>query len=229
MTRRAGYEYKKAEIIIIARRCRRSVAYHLTERGAKDVLITERENLLGKGSTGKATGGVRAQFETEINIKMSLYSLDFFERFEDLTGIDCAYEPRGYLFVATDEKQFEFLKKSVEKQKMLGCKSIEIVDTKTISQMIEGLNCADIVGGSFGARDGFINPLGVLEGFAEKAIENGAEILNETEVYSIEPRTEKLNRSKRITAASNAKSCSMRGRVGAKSSRNCELICRLSL
>jgi len=42
-----------------------SVAYHLTERGARDVVILEREDTVGRGSTGKATGGVRAQFETE--------------------------------------------------------------------------------------------------------------------------------------------------------------------
>ncbi|HTH52254.1 MAG TPA: FAD-dependent oxidoreductase, partial [Pyrinomonadaceae bacterium] len=55
-----------------------SIAYHLTERGAKDVLVLDRASSLGEGSTGKATGGVRAQFETDINIRMSLYSLDFF-------------------------------------------------------------------------------------------------------------------------------------------------------
>ncbi|HEX8286961.1 MAG TPA: FAD-dependent oxidoreductase [Pyrinomonadaceae bacterium] len=177
---------KNAEIVIIGGGVvGASVAYHLTERGAKDVLILERENLLGKGSTGKATGGVRAQFETEINIKMSLYSLDFFERFKDSTGFDCGYDPRGYLFVATDEAQLDFLRKSVERQKSLGCKSVEIVDTKTISHIVKGLNCSDIVGGSFGARDGFINPLGVLEGFAKRALENGAKIMSESEVLSI--------------------------------------------
>lgn len=178
---------KNAEIIIIGGGVvGASVAYHLTTLGAKDVLMLERENLLGKGSTGKATGGVRAQFETEINIKMSLYSLEFFERFNELTGIDCGYDPRGYLFVATDEAQLGFLKKSVERQKTLGARDVEIVDTNTISKMIKGLNCADIVGGSFGARDGFINPLGILEGFTKIARENGAEILTETEVHSIE-------------------------------------------
>lgn len=177
---------KNAEIVIIGGGVvGASVAYHLTARGAKDVLILERENLLGKGSTGKATGGVRAQFETEINIKMSLYSLDFFERFKDLTGLDCGYDPRGYLFVATDEAQLNFLRNSVERQKLFGCNAVEIVDTQTISQIVKGLNCSDIVGGSFGARDGFINPLGVLEGFAKRAVEKGAEIINETEVFSI--------------------------------------------
>lgn len=141
-----------------------SVAYYLTKRGAKDVLILEREAEQGKGSTGKATGGVRAQFETDINIKMSLYSIDFFENWD----FDCEYEPRGYLFFATDEAQFDYLKRNVEKQKSLGVKAVETIDTQTISEIVKGINCADIVGGTFGERDGFINPLAVLEGFTKK-------------------------------------------------------------
>src|SRR5258705_5458333 len=108
---------KEAEIVIIgAGVVGASVAYHLTQRGCRDVLILERENFLGLGSTGKATGGVRAQFETEINIKLSLYSLDFFRDCD----FDCGYEPRGYGFLATDERQLEFLKSSGEKQRSLG-------------------------------------------------------------------------------------------------------------
>ena len=169
-----------------------SVAYHLTERGVKDVLILERENRLGSGSTGKATGGIRAQFENDINIKMSLYSIDFFNKFNDLTGVDCGYEPRGYLFFATTENQFEYLKNNVAKQKNLGVKDIKIVDCQTISEMIKGLNCEDIHGGSFGAKDGFINPLGVLEGFTRKAKENAAKFLTKTEVFSIETKNGKV-------------------------------------
>ena len=75
-----------------------SVAYHLTKRGAKDVLILEREAEQGMGSTGKATGGIRSQFETDINIKMSLYSLDFFRNW-DLTaamtrGVICSLQQK---------------------------------------------------------------------------------------------------------------------------------------
>ena len=77
----------KAEIVIIGGGVvGASVAYHLTERGAKDVLILEREAVIGLGSTGKATGGVRAQFETDINIKLSLYSLDLFGQIQRADG-----------------------------------------------------------------------------------------------------------------------------------------------
>ena len=42
------------------------------------MLVIERETQQGKGSTGKSMGGVRAQFATPINIRMSLYSIAFF-------------------------------------------------------------------------------------------------------------------------------------------------------
>ncbi len=180
---------KRAETIIIGGGVvGASVAYHLTERGAKNVLILEREKTQGKGSTGKATGGVRAQFETEINIKMSLYSLEFFKNWQH----DCQYEPRGYLFFVTGENGLDYLKQNVEKQKCLGVKDVEIVDKKVISEICPILNASDIIGGSFGANDGFINPLAVMDGFTKSALANGAKIEFETEVSSIETKNGKV-------------------------------------
>ena len=174
---------KNAETIVIgAGVVGASVAYHLTEKGARDVLILEREAEQGYGSTGKATGGVRTQFETEINIEMSLYSIDFFAN----CGFDCGYEPRGYLFFVTSETGLDYLRRNVEKQKSLGVKDVEIVDAETIAKICPILNCADIIGGSFGARDGFINPLAVMNGFTKNAVRNGAKIEFGTKVFSIE-------------------------------------------
>ena len=173
---------QKAEIVIIGGGVvGASVAFHLTQRGCRDVLILERENALGLGSTGKATGGVRAQFETDINIKLSLYSLDFFRDWD----VDCGYEPRGYLFLATDKEQFEYLKRTSERQKGLGYHEVEVVDTASIEGMVPGLRCSDIVGGSFGPRDGFIDPIAIMNGFLSKAKALGARVETAREVISI--------------------------------------------
>jgi len=163
-----------------------SIAWHLAERGARGVLLLEREAQQGLGSTGKATGGVRAQFETEINIRMSLYSLDFFSRFREATGFDCGYDPRGYLFLATNDRQLEYLKKNVARQRSLGLKEVEIVNPSTIATMVEGLNVSDVTGGSFCTIDGFIDPLAVMSGFTKKAVERGVEVLTGVEVIDIE-------------------------------------------
>jgi sarcosine oxidase subunit beta len=174
---------KKSEIVIIGGGVvGASVAYHLMERGARDVVILEREKMLGLGSTGKATGGVRAQFETDINIKLSLYSLDFFRDWE----FDCEYEPRGYLFLATEKRHLDYLARSGERQRELGYDEVEMVDTKTIADIVPGLNCDDILGGSVGARDGFINPLAVLEGFATNASLGGMRVVTGVTVRGIE-------------------------------------------
>src|SRR5919205_4029554 len=86
-----------------------SVAYHLAERGCRDVLVIEREAHQGKGSTGKSMGGVRAQFATPVNMQMSLYSIGFFAQFDEATGYPADYRPHGYLFAATSERHLDYL------------------------------------------------------------------------------------------------------------------------
>src|SRR5579859_6024064 len=87
-----------------------SVAYHLAQAGCRNVLVLERESQQGKGSTGKSMGGVRAQFATPVNIKMSLYSIPFYASFEERLGHPSGYRPQGYLFCATNEKHLAYLR-----------------------------------------------------------------------------------------------------------------------
>jgi sarcosine oxidase subunit beta len=70
----------------------------------------------------------------------------------------------------------------------LGVRDVGIVDAKAISQIVPGLNCEDIVGGSFGRHDGFIDPLAVMDGFTRGALRNGATI--ESGVNAIAIKTE---------------------------------------
>ncbi|HRI02783.1 MAG TPA: FAD-binding oxidoreductase [Pyrinomonadaceae bacterium] len=158
-----------------------SVAYHLTERGCLDVLMLDREEMLGLGSTGKATGGVRAQFETDINIKLSLYSMDFFRDWD----FDCEYDPKGYLFLATNNLHLEYLDRTGERQRELGYDGVHLLTQAEVAAMVPGVNCDDIVGGSFGPRDGFINPLAILEGFMVEASMSGAKVKTGTLVRAI--------------------------------------------
>src|ERR1700683_4351754 len=93
-----------------------SVAYHLIASGCRNVLVIERESSLGKGSTGKSMGGVRAQFSTTVSIQMSLYSIPFYAGFEDSLGNPCDYRPQGYLFCATNDKHMAYLGASYVQQ-----------------------------------------------------------------------------------------------------------------
>src|SRR5215213_7986898 len=97
-----------------------SVAYHLAARGVRDVLVLERGAAPGAGSTGRATGGFRAQFGTEVNVHLSLLSREKLLRFGEETGVDPGYVRRGYLFVAHGEGELDALNDAQAVQRECG-------------------------------------------------------------------------------------------------------------
>lgn len=157
-----------------------SVAWHLTERGLRDVILLERESTQGQGSTGKSMGGVRAQFATDVNIRMSLYSIPFFARLAD-----SGYRPHGYLFCATSERHLNVLRANIERQQALGLKDVRLVDRDEIAAMAPMLRTDDIVGGSFCPTDGFVDPYSVMNTLTRQAVERGATLVRSAEVTGL--------------------------------------------
>lgn len=162
-----------------------SIAFHLTEAGCKSVLVIERETRQGLGSTGRSMGGVRAQFATDVNIRMSLYSIPFFARFEEATGHPSGYKPHGYLFMATNDWHMSYLRKNSARQKVLGLKNVELLSPDDIRKVLPQLRSDDIAGGSFCPTDGFVDPESVMNGFMARAMDRGAELWRGTEVTGI--------------------------------------------
>ncbi len=166
-----------------------SVAYHLAEQGCSNVLVIEREAHQGKGSTGKSMGGVRAQFSTPVNIQMSRYSIDFFSRFDEVVGHPADYRAHGYLFCATNERHFNYLKANRERQIALGVNNVELVTREDIAKFVPQLRVDDILGGTFCQTDGFVDPHSVMMGFMTNAREHGVRLWLDTQVTGIEVDT----------------------------------------
>ena len=162
-----------------------SIAYHLTEAGCRDVLVIERETHQGKGSTGKSRGGVRAQFATPINIRMSLYSIAFFSAFDEAIGHPSGYRPQGYLFVATTPSHMDYLRGNYRLQLDAGLKAVRLLDARDVSHIAPELRSDDILGGSFCATDGFVDPHSVMTGFTLKAMQRGVRLMRDTDVTGI--------------------------------------------
>src|SRR5215208_7359502 len=80
-----------------------SAAYHLATRGFRNIVLLEKEDFFGTGATGRCAGGVRYQFSTDINVKLSIESLPMIERFQEEIGQDVNYRQCGYLLIATNE------------------------------------------------------------------------------------------------------------------------------
>lgn len=162
-----------------------SVAYHLTAGGCKNIVILEREAHQGKGSTGKSMGGVRAQFATDVNIQMSLYSIPFYADFQARVGEECGYRAQGYLFLATRDSHLHYLRENQKRQKALGLKNAAMVSGDDIRRAYPLLRGDDILGGSFCSSDGFVDPYLAMCGFTAYAKDHGASVWNGCEVTAI--------------------------------------------
>lgn len=162
-----------------------SIAYHLAAAGCRNLLVVEREAHQGKGSTGKSMGGVRAQFATPVNIRMSLYSIPFYAAFEENLGYPCDYRDRGYLFLATRPAHLDYLRENLERQQALGLKTARLISAEEIRGLYPQLRSDDILGGSFCSTDGFVDPNSAMVGFTQWATGHGARLWRETDVTAI--------------------------------------------
>ena len=163
-----------------------SIAYQLTKAGCRNVLVLERESHQGKGSTGKSMGGVRAQFSTPVSIQMSLYSIPFFNTFEEVMGYPSGYRAQGYLFIATNQRHLDYLRANHERQVAQGLTTAQLVKTDDIVRMVPQLRSDDIIGGSFCSTDGFVDPYSVMTGFMLRAAEQGAELVRDATVTGVQ-------------------------------------------
>ncbi|MET0649233.1 MAG: FAD-dependent oxidoreductase [Pyrinomonadaceae bacterium] len=154
-----------------------SVAYHLAARGVRDVLVLERGAAPGAGSTGRATGGFRAQFGTEVNIRLSLLSREKLLRFEEETGVNSGFRQVGYLFVASSEDELAELVSTQTIQHECGLAEARALDSEEVARLNPAVNLEGVAGGVYCPADGFIQPLEILRGYTEAAARLGARFL----------------------------------------------------
>jgi sarcosine oxidase subunit beta len=151
-----------------------SVAYHFTARGVRDVVVLDAAARPGDGSTGRATGGFRVQFATAINVRLSLLARTKLRRFADDTGGDCGFDPAGYLWMASDDAELAVLRAALAVQRANGVDDAVEVDCDAIARLNPAVRRDGIVGGTYCPSDGFIRPLGILDGYRRAAESAGA-------------------------------------------------------
>jgi len=161
-----------------------SIAYHLAKRGQRDVVVLERETV-GSGTTSKAAGGIRAQFPTETEIRFSLESLRVLKNFTEEFGVDPGFKQIGYLFLVSDEKALRGFETRIALQKRFGV-DVRVITPKDAQAIVPALHVDDLIAAVWGPQDGLAGPAEVTQGFAKRARELGAGIVEGVEVTAID-------------------------------------------
>jgi sarcosine oxidase subunit beta len=179
----------KADIVIIGGGVMgASAAYHLAIRGQKNIVLLEKEDFFGQGATGRCAGGVRYQFATEVNIRLSKASLPMLEDFERATGQAIDYRPCGYIFLLNHPRDLAVFRHNLSLQNSLGVQT-EWWSGDEIRQRLPMMNLEDILGGTYHAKDGLVDPNSVVMGYISAAQRWGVQAFNNAEVVGIDVKS----------------------------------------
>lgn len=181
-----GHATRSAEVVVIGggiMGC--STAYHLTQRGVRNVVLVER-NEIASGSTSAAAGGIRLQFSSETNIRLSQVSMEVWEHFEELFGVDIGFRQQGYLFLLTDPADLPIFREILALQQGLGA-PVTWMEPDAIRELNPYVRMDDVLGGTFCPRDGWADTSAPTSAYMRAARDSaaGATILRHTAVTGI--------------------------------------------
>lgn len=152
-----------------------AIAYFLSARAdfSGRIAVVERDQTYEFASAPRSLGGVRQQFTTPENIKISQFTADFLAGVGDFLEVDgdrpdVGFKKQGYLFLGTPEMETA-MHRIHEIQKREGA-PVTLLDPAAMSEKFPYLNLDGISLGSYGtANEGWIDPFALLQAFRRKA------------------------------------------------------------
>ncbi len=137
------------------------------------VLVVERDPTYAEAATPRSAGGIRQQFSTAENIRMSMFGAEFVRNVADHLSVEgeraeLPFVQNGYLFLASDAGE-EVLRQNHRLQKELGA-DIAFLTPAALGARFPWLNVDDLAAGTLGlSNEGWTDPYGLLQAFRRKA------------------------------------------------------------
>jgi sarcosine oxidase subunit beta len=177
-----------------------SIAFHLSDHGYSDVTVIER-GLAGEGATAYATGGIRHQFSSRVNIELVQHSLPFWLDFESRTGAPLDFRQHGYLFLISDPATLQAFERNAALQRSLGV-DVEVLGPADAAELFPGIRTDDLLGATYTAVDGSASSSNAVAGFLRGARDRGVDVRQRTEFLGLLTGADGAVRGVRTSAGS---------------------------
>ena len=172
----------RADVVVIGGGAIGAAAAYFLRSHAKPctVAVIERDPTYAQASTPRASGGVRRLFSLPENIRLSQYSIAFYEQFETTMAVDghparIDFRKNGYLFIVPPGA-IETLRANCEAQEREGVR-VTWLEPRDIAAKFPSMRVDDLGAGVHSPDDGWLDPHSVLQGFRRKARALGAEFV----------------------------------------------------
>ncbi len=140
-----------------------SVAYHLTELGAEDVVVVDQGPLpVTGGSSVHAPGIVFQTSPSKVQTKAAHYT----SRLLSDAGV---YDEVGGIEVARSEERMDFLRRRVEWATSYGLPDPQLLSPAEVTEHLPLVNEDEILGGYYSPTDGRVDGIGALQWYMEQS------------------------------------------------------------
>ncbi len=163
-----------------------SIAYHLAQRGVKNITVVDRGYLCG-GASGRNGGGVRAQWSSEANVRLMQESIRMCREFASQMKINVWFRQGGYLFVARTAAVRAQLEASCKLQNDCGLPTRMLTPAEA-RRIVPELDVSGIEAASYNPDDGVVFPWPFVWGYAQAATKLGATVLTWHEVVGFDTK-----------------------------------------
>jgi glycine/D-amino acid oxidase-like deaminating enzyme len=166
-----------------------SIAFHLAERGVRDVAVLERR-FLASGGTGRSVGIMRQLYPTPETSRMVLHSLRVFQNFREVTGGDAGYVQCGAI-IAVGPDQKAALARTLEAQREIGIRAT-LIGPDEIRELEPRIDPFAVGAAVHEPESGYGDPTGVTTGFADAARRLGVHIEQMAEVVGVRVEADRV-------------------------------------
>ncbi|MET1124972.1 MAG: FAD-dependent oxidoreductase [Archaeoglobaceae archaeon] len=153
-----------------------SAAYFLAKRGAR-VKVFEKKYLV-YGASGRNSGGLTAQFEDELLVKLALRSLQLYDELQNEIGFNFLLRRSGYVKLASGD-DVEKIEREAKFLRSLGVE-VEILDGADVKELFPDINSEAFDAASYFKSGGVVFPWPVIWGLAKGCKKLGVEIYDYT-------------------------------------------------
>ena len=153
-----------------------SVAYHLSELGAEDIVVVDQGPLPVTGGSSVHAPGIMFQTSpSKIQTKAAYYT----SRLLSDAGV---YDEVGGIEVARSEDRMDFLERRVENATAYGLPDPQLLSPEEVTEHLPLVDEDEILGGYYSPTDGRVDGIGALQWYMEQT---PATFVGDTEVTDI--------------------------------------------
>jgi sarcosine oxidase subunit beta len=155
-----------------------SLAFHLTRRGLKP-LVLERRFVAG-GATGRSSGLVRMHYDLEPESALAWASYQTFRNWGDIVGGECGFTRTGFLQIVAPDHN-ERLRANVAMHQRLGIPSL-VIGADDVHRLAPSFRTDDFDLAAYEPESGYADPTGSTAALLAAARTGGARLVQGAQV-----------------------------------------------